>query len=779
MNNTVYENKKNDVNIIYPELLAPAGNKESLIGAFNAGADAVYLAGERFGARAYAANFSKEELLEAIDYAHLFHKKIYLTVNTLIKQSELLEMVDYLRPYYEAGLDGIIIQDLGVFALIQIFFPELEIHISTQMTITSSYGAIFMKELGASRIVPARELTLEEIKIIKRKCNIEIETFIHGAMCYSYSGACLFSSMLGGRSGNRGRCAQPCRLSYQVICPENKNISGSKETFCISMKDMCTIDMVPQMADAGIDSFKIEGRMKKPEYAAGVSAIYRKYLDFYIKGNGTGSVTKSDRKYLEQLYTRSMQHTGYYNHHNGKDMITMETPSYNGVDDVLLQEIRARYLSSTMKRTAQLFVRIKPGEAISYSLNCGMITLEGLGEIVQQAQSRPLLKEDVMKQLNKTGNTNIVFDQIELDLSPDSFISLKAINEMRRHAVHSLEEELLRHKKRNVTDVLLQTKYDEIFSDKSKEKIDNKNKSDLSNLHPKTAITVSTTEQIKRVLKFQSIHKVYVPADLILNNENQSAAYYNPIWEELKKWKGEIYIILPQIIRDLSFGMDGSDYNDKMLLLLKQEMVRGYIVKNIDGLGFLFQNQLLGAGNNKEIIADAGIYQFNGLSSHILKSFVDIFTIPYELNLAELLNKGVFNMEIPIYGRIPMMVSANCIRKTTSGCDMGRRQDYYDFSNKENQLYLRDRYQTKFPVVCDCTHCINMIYNSVPLSLHSYLERLKKEKPHTFRIDLTVETGEESEAVLRYLTELIDGEKSLGEPPYKNYTKGHFARGVE
>ena len=261
------------------ELLAPAGNKEAFLGAIHAGADAVYLAGNKYGARAYADNFSEEELLFCIRYAHIWGKKVYMTVNTLLKEWELSDLYDYLLPYYEAGLDACIVQDLGVFQYIKEHFPSLEIHVSTQMTITGAYGAAFLKELGATRLVPARELSLEEIRHIKKQTGLEVETFIHGAMCYCYSGQCLFSSILGGRSVNRGRCAQPCRLPYTVTAGTVRR----EECYPLSLKDMCTIEHIPELIEAGIDSFKIEGRMKKPEYTAGVTDVYRRCMDRYYE----------------------------------------------------------------------------------------------------------------------------------------------------------------------------------------------------------------------------------------------------------------------------------------------------------------------------------------------------------------------------------------------------------------------------------------------------------------------------------------------------------------
>ncbi len=298
------------------ELLSPAGNYQAFIGALNAGADAVYLGGERFGARAYADNFTTEEICQALHVAHCMGKKIYLTVNTLFKENEAAGLYDYLCPFYEAGLDAVIVQDLGVFRLIREWFPGLPLHVSTQMTITGAGGAAFLKEQGAVRIVPAREISLSEVRAMKEETGIEIECFIHGSMCYCYSGQCLFSSILGGRSGNRGRCAQPCRLPYQIYAGQ-KQILG--EGYPLSLKDMCTLEYIPQLIEAGIDSFKIEGRMKKPEYAAGVTAMYRKYIDLYYRQGADGCrVEPEDLDMLRGLYIRSEIQTGYYERHNGK-----------------------------------------------------------------------------------------------------------------------------------------------------------------------------------------------------------------------------------------------------------------------------------------------------------------------------------------------------------------------------------------------------------------------------------------------------------------------------
>ena len=277
------------------ELLSPAGGYETMVGAFNAGADAVYLGGSKFGARAYADNFDRDQVLDAISYAHLHDKKIYMTVNTLVKENEYGELYDFMLPYADRGLDGVIVQDLGVMRLIRQEFPGIELHASTQQTVTGVYGARLLKERGCTRVVPARELSLSEMKAIREEADIEVEAFIHGAMCYCYSGICLFSSVVGGRSGNRGRCAQPCRLPY-------RSSPNAGEQYPLSLKDMSTIAIIPELIEAGIDSFKIEGRMKKPEYSAGVTALYRKYIDeYYADPKGDHSVSKEDMEILKNV----------------------------------------------------------------------------------------------------------------------------------------------------------------------------------------------------------------------------------------------------------------------------------------------------------------------------------------------------------------------------------------------------------------------------------------------------------------------------------------------
>ncbi len=318
--------------------------------AISAGADAVYIGGSRFGARAYAENLDEEQMLKAIDYAHLRGVSLYMTVNTLVKEREFNGLYAYLLPYYEHGLDAVIVQDLGVFAAVRQWFPDLRVHASTQMTVTGPEGAKLLRKMGAARVVTARELSLSELRAIHERTDIEIESFIHGALCYCYSGQCLLSSLIGGRSGNRGRCAQPCRLPYEVT-DDGRILTGREQRYVMSMKDLCTLDILPDILESGVCSLKIEGRMKNPRYTAGVVSIYRRYLDLYMEdGRGGYRVDADDRKRLLDLFDRGGHTEGYYRRHNGKDMLVLrEKPPHREINKVFFDQLDRTFVEKEKK----------------------------------------------------------------------------------------------------------------------------------------------------------------------------------------------------------------------------------------------------------------------------------------------------------------------------------------------------------------------------------------------------------------------------------------------
>ena len=438
------------------ELLAPAGSVETMYAAFAAGADAVYIGGSRFGARAYADNAESESLLDAIDYAHLHGKKLYLTVNTLLKEQEMDELYEYLLPFYRQGLDAVIVQDFGVFRRVREWFPDLAIHASTQMIMSGELSAEKLKELGATRIVTPRELSLNEIRSIHKSCDLEIESFVHGALCYCYSGQCLFSSIAGGRSGNRGRCAQPCRMAYSVE-QNGKVILPQQKGYILSPKDLCTIEILPKLIEAGVYSLKIEGRMKKPEYTAGVVSIYHKYLDRYLANpKAPYRVSEADKKHLLGLFNRKGFTDGYYTRHNGTSMITYTAPDFRAGEDVFLEKIRTDYIGTKLKENIKGTVKIYQGKpAILYvtaaaACEDGHVSVLQKKEItvsagmVQEAKSRPLTKEAIQKQMEKLGDTDFSWESLMIETDEASFCPVGVLNELRRAGVQSIKDELLK-----------------------------------------------------------------------------------------------------------------------------------------------------------------------------------------------------------------------------------------------------------------------------------------------------------------------------------------------
>ena len=389
------------------EVLAPAGSFESMKAAIAAGADAVYIGGSQFGARAYADNLDEDHMLEAINYAHLHGASLYMTVNTLVKEKELDSLFDYLNPYYMAGLDAVIVQDMGVFTYIREHFPDLDIHASTQMTITGAEGASLLKKMGASRVVTARELSLEEIARIHREVGVEIESFVHGALCYCYSGQCLLSSLIGGRSGNRGRCAQPCRLPYDVR-KDDHSCQPRDERYVMSLKDLCVLDILPDILEAGVYSLKIEGRMKSPRYTAGVVSIYRKYVDRYLKSGRKGyHVDPRDKKILLDLFDRGGFTDGYYVQHNGRDMVALkEKPAFRQGNQELFEYLDAAYVNAELKEPVTGSLVVEEGKPVSLVLSCidpdgENVTVQTEGTVVMTAQNQPMTEDKLRKQIQK------------------------------------------------------------------------------------------------------------------------------------------------------------------------------------------------------------------------------------------------------------------------------------------------------------------------------------------------------------------------------------------
>lgn len=742
------------------ELLAPAGSYESFLGAIHAGADAVYLGGVKYGARAFAENFDEETLCRAIYYAHLFDRKVYLTLNTLMKQSELEEVEEFLTPFYCAGLDGVIVQDLGLLSFLKRTFPLLELHISTQMAVTGPYSVRMLKEEGAVRVVPARELSLKEMELLKEE-GLEIETFIHGAMCYCYSGQCFFSSFLGGRSGNRGKCAQSCRLPYQVNLSD-KDSKVKKEEYPLSLKDMCSIELVPELIKAGIDSFKIEGRMKRPEYVAGVTAIYRKYIDLCYKNKLQSiKVEKKDWDALKSLYIRTDIQDGYYKRHNGKEMVTIHKPSYSGIDEAFAASVYERYVKQPLKAEVSGFVTLKKGQPAALQLMFKDKCVCCEGNVVDSAQKRPVGREDVEKQLNKTGNTDFVFSFLEIDMDEDVFIPLKTLNELRRQAFEELEQQLkvsveqirkgsLERRNRN-KDCFENESDDKQFAKMPDDtQTDKVNKTGVVNDKKRLHVLVSSYSQCNTALKNQLVGRIYVSGDLILDAKSS-------FLQELKDSNKEIWIKTSEVLR-------AKDYK-KLEKIINQtkDFAKGMLISNLETYSFLKYHNYSG-----QIGLNYHVYTWNREALKFWEDKAQTFLMPVECNIHEWKNLQNDKAEYLCYGKIPMMVTANCIRKTKGFCH-GTGVSFEDS--------ITDRYQTDFQVQTNCNYCYNMIYNSVPNSLHQNLDQVMKLEGQGVRLDFTTESAEDMERVLDAYGEYL----TTGKADFsfvKDYTTGHYKKGA-
>lgn len=711
------------------EVLAPAGSFQTFKAVIEAGADAVYVGGSSFGARAYADNFTEEELLEAIDYAHLRGKKVYLTVNTLLKNKETNDdLYDYLLPFYLKGLDAVLVQDFGALSYIHKAFPDLPIHTSTQMTVTGIEGVRLLQSYGVTRVVMARETSLAEMKKIHEATGMELEAFVHGALCYCYSGQCLFSSLLGGRSGNRGRCAQPCRLAYTVMDENHKELL--KDSYILSMKDMCGIRDINELKEAGVYSLKIEGRMKRPEYAAGVVSFYRKYVD------SLKPVSDSDYNKLKSLGNRCGFTDKYYFDHNAKDMITYEKPNFAVEDEDFVSRISARYVDTETRLPIKGICVLNEGNNSFLTVECKNYVYTATGKTVDKAQKKPLIKEDVAKRLSKTGDTSFVFEELEVIMDDNIFMPNGAINELRRSALEGLKNELLSTYVRDERRCSKQKPAP--VADKS------------ADLQAGCSASVETTAQLKEVCKSSLISRVYIDWNRYSLNDfdNEIADDIRLVTSNGKK----IYIILPAVCRDKTYNFLLSKQD-----LLGQSAISGFVVKNYEELGWC-----LDKFHDMEIITDHNLYTYNDYAVNAYHELnISLDTMPLELNGREIARRSNADTEMIVYGYYPLMTSAQCVHRNSSKCD------------KCKQItYLKDRYNKLFPVKNMCNECYNVIYNTLPTMLFNDIARLKESKIHNLRLMFTVEDAAETREILSYFEN--PSLKRRGE-----FTNGHYKRGVE
>lgn len=799
------------------EILAPAGSMECLKAAIAAGADAVYTGGALFGARAYAHNLTEEELLEAIDYVHLHGRRLYLTVNTLIKDREMeKQMYDYLLPYYRQGLDAVIVQDIGLFRFIRKHFPDLPIHASTQMTLTGVDGAKFLEKEGAQRIVTSRELSMAEVKKIADETELEIESFVHGALCYCYSGQCLFSSFIGGRSGNRGQCAQPCRLLYRT--PEAK-----RPQYLLSLKDICTLELIPEMIESGIYSFKIEGRMKKPEYAAAVAFQYRKYADLYLKyyeecpaeedpaayAMKKYRVREEDRQMLLDLYNRGGFHTGYYHTQNGREMISLNRPNHAGVPAVKVLAKKGRNV--TAKALTDLYPQdiielpMRKGREKADNYTCKDAVRKGMNVQIPVFADTPFKRDEIWM---RTRNSTLI------DTLREEFVNGKIKERIcGTFRLYPQEKATLTVKCRDAEITVAGEKAQEALSQPmSRERIEKQLRKtgntefEFSFLKAEIGEKVflpmqrlnelrrEALETLEKVIceKYRRSGEVKDPEEdktelsmeeeilsgwtasvrtaeqmeVILEEEAIGRIYadctmFPRIWEKdsYVEWitkvhaaGKEIYLVMPYIFRERTRKQYEAAYNR-----IFGAGWDGILIANYESFAFLKEH-----GYTGRIMTDYNLYEFNQESRKFWKEKgVFEFTAPVELTERELQDLRVKDGEVIVYGYLPMMISAGCIQKTTRGC-----------LKKSGQTTITDRYRNPFVVKNECDYCYNILYNYVPLYLGDRMEEVYQIGPGRIRLMFTTERQQE---VRQILSAYFEGK----ELPEGTYTRGHWKRGIK
>ena len=783
------------------ELLAPAGSLAGLKAVIAAGADAVYVGGTRFGARAYADNPGEEDLLYGIDYAHLRGAKVYMTVNTLLKEEEMDSLCSYMEPYVRCGLDAVLVQDFGVLVMLREAFPDLPLHASTQMTVTGPEGAALLREYGVTRVVPARELSLRELIRIKEVSGLEVETFVHGALCYCYSGACLMSSMIGGRSGNRGRCAQPCRLLN--LLNDKTGFDGSTSILerkearhFMSPKDLCTIDLLPEMIQAGIDALKIEGRMKKPEYAAGVVSVYRACLDRAMTDPDHYRVSEEEHRILYDLYNRSGFTDGYFHRRNGPEMMALVkhelTKEETDARQRLYEEMHSRYMDEPYTVPVRARFTVRSGEPLKAELSCSghpesgaEIAVQVEGPPVQEARKQPLSKERIRENAMKSGGTDFTILSLGIDTDGRSFVPISQINELRRDALDSLRDAVLAFFRREIRAGSPQKEAGTVDGPPQKEA----GTADGSP-QPYLSVLVSTEEQLAAALKEKGVSVIISEAALLVGKtdfENASEKAGDSIAEKAGdstaekaaeniagKPKNSLAAALKFIRTCRECGkqaaiamprVDRPGYDAAVLKEHAEELLEAglscFLVRSFETLAFFCRKGLAGS-----VRTDASIYTWNSKAKAFLKGLrTSGDTAPVELNRKELFRRDNSGSELIIYGLLPLMVSAQCLKKNTDRC-----------TRRGETLTLTDRMGTKFSIKCECVFCYNILYNVLPLSLLRDIPQILRMGFSSFRIELTNESGRDAEQILKNAAEAVAAAEGTvsGES-----TRGHFLRGVE
>ncbi len=706
-----------------PELLAPAGNAECLAAAVSMGADAVYLSGREFGARSYADNFDLSQLKEAVRFCHLRGVKVHVTVNTVVGDKELSGLREYLLYLDEIGADALIIQDLGVLRLAKELGIRPQLHASTQLTVHSLAGAKSAVRLGFDRIVLSRELDFEKIKYISENCGAETEIFIHGAMCMSYSGQCLMSSMLGGRSGNRGKCAQPCRQAYKC--------DGKPAKFCLSLKDMSLADRLDKVIESGVTSLKIEGRMKGPAY---VGCVVKTYADCLRENR---KPTQKEAERMNRIFYRGGQSSGYFDNKIGTDMFTFNKPDNpyksgsEAVADEILSEIETR--RDSFKIALRGEIEIAPERQIKMNIYGDGFSASVSGDnIIEAAASKPVTEETVLRQLKKTGGSVFEFGDIEVKILDNSFVPLSELNAIRRRALEAAESIILR-KARPLGRVRNLCSSDNPVPDEKPKK---------------SGFTVSVADitQYRAVIKFEtesSAEFIYisVPQHVLLSHTDEFLSRHD-----------RIVIEPPAIVSDSEYGEYLSG-----LRVLKELGFNKLRVHNIAG----FQNDL-----GFELFGSWRLNITNSMAvRECAESGVGTVMLSLELSLPQIRDiakESCVPVEVLAYGYAPLMTTENCIVKNLDEkiCPCGKETKY-----------MTDRLGKRFPIMRDGESCRSVLLNSCPVFTADKLSDLIKTGADLINLRFSVESPETVRQVCGAYFGLND--YRIGE-----FTRMHLYKGI-
>ena len=692
------------------ELLAPAGSMDALKAAVQNGANAVYLGCGSFNARQSAKNFTPQTLVEAVKYCHVRGVQVHLTLNTLVTDRECDDVTAMIRHAAQNNVDAFIVQDLGVVQLCRQIAPHIPIHGSTQMTVHSLPGVLLCAAMGLQRVVLSRELNREEISYICKNSPIEIEVFGHGALCMCYSGQCYLSAVIGGRSGNRGRCAQPCRQSYGYGRWENK--------YPLSLKDNCLVGYVKELEAMGVASLKLEGRMKRPEYVATVTAVYRKAID-------EGIVTQSMMDALYAAFNRQGFTDGYYTGKIDKRMFGIRQDTLE--DAEFLQAARQSYETGETQLVDLQFRAVVTVDGSSLTvMDPEGRTCQSIGPMPQRALRVPLTGEMLAQRVAKTGGTPYRCVQVRTRVDPGLTISAAAINAMRRDVLNQLTALRARREEKPIR------------SPKPVPMIRG------SRGLPGLTIQVTTREQLTPNLLNTETAMLYVPMHLLMADPNMTLRLVE---------RGRLAVALPRVVHDPEMAKLQQD-----LSTLRQWGVRDALVGN---LGLIIPAREAGM----RIHGDFGLNVFNSISMNVMKSLEIVSAVPsFEMTLPQIrdLSKAV-SAELIAYGRLPLMLTENClIRGRTGECTC----------QTETSVKLTDKTGADFPIIKDGDSCRSVLLNGKKLSWLDRQEDLNKLGLWALRLYFTTENSREVDRVLG---------DYLNPQPFDpgSCTRGLYLRGVE